>query len=250
MIMEDNETTAKNTLKGKRIVLLGGTSGIGLAIARAAAENGANLVVVSSRQQSVERALATLPQGTEGYAVDLADEAQVESFFKKIGEFDHLVFTAGEKLQLMELPDTKLDKAREFFNLRYWGALTAVKYASPLIGREGSVTLTTGTVSKRPWKGWTVAASITGAVDALTRALAVELAPIRVNAVCPGIVETDLWGDVPEGDRKALFNDVGGKLLTRKIGKAEEVAEAYLYMIRGNYTTGQVTVVDGGGVLV
>ena len=230
--------------------MLGGNSGVGLATALATAEEGANVVVVSSRQQRVNSALAILPKGSEGYTADLANEQEIEALFKKIGEFDHLVFTAGEELQLKELTAMKMDEARQFFNLRYWGALMAVKYSSPLIRKGGSITLTTGTVNLRPWKGWTVAASITGAVDALTRALAVELAPIRVNAVCPGVVNTDLWGNMPKANKEALFTDMSSKLLTGRVGEAEDIAEAYLYLMRGNYTTGQVIVVDGGGVLV
>ena len=143
---------------------------------------------VSCRQQRVNAALAVLPQGSRGYAADLADEPQIEELFRKIGQFDHLVFTAGEALQLLELSTLEIAKAREFFIMRYWGALMTAKHASPYIRKRGSITLTTGTTGLRPWKGWTVAASITGAVDALTRALAVELAPVRVNAVCPGVV--------------------------------------------------------------
>jgi len=247
--MKDKEIS-NNGLKGKRIVLLGGTSGVGLATAIAAANEGAKVIVVSSNQKKVDNALAALPQDSEGYACNLTDEEQVKELFKKIGGFDHLVFTAGETLQLSELSTAKIDEGREFFNLRYWGALMAAKYGSQYIHKDGSITLTTGTVGLRPWKGWTVAASITGAVDALTRALAVELAPVRVNAVCPGVVKTELWGNMPEADREALFNDIGSKLLTGRVGEAEEVAEAYLYLMRGKYTTGQVIVVDGGSVLV
>lgn len=248
--MKDKVTEANKGLNGKRVVLLGGTSGVGLATAITAAGEGASIVVVSSRQQRVDIALAALPKGSEGYTADLANEQQVEALFKQIGEFDHLVFTAGETLQLSELSTAKIDKGREFFNLRYWGALMAAKYGSQYIHKNGSITLTTGTVGLRPWKGWTVAASITGAVDALTRALAVELAPVRVNAVCPGVVKTELWGNMSEIERETLFNDIGSKLLSGKVGEAEEVAEAYLYLMRGNYTTGQVIVVDGGSVLV
>ncbi|HTD98953.1 MAG TPA: SDR family oxidoreductase [Mucilaginibacter sp.] len=248
--MKDKVTQAGKGLSGKRIVLLGGTSGVGLATAMAAAGVGAEIIVASSRQQRVDSALAVLPQGSAGYAANLTNEHQVEALFKQIGEFDHLVFTAGEALQLSELPTVEMDKAREFFNLRYWGALMAAKYGSPYIRKGGSITLTTGTVGLRPWKGWTVAASITGAVDALTRALAVELAPIRVNAVCPGVVKTDLWSNMPEADKEAMFINIGSKLLTGRVGEATDIAEAYLYFIKGNYTTGQITVVDGGSVLV
>lgn len=245
--MKDKEN---RSLKGKRIVLLGGTSGFGLATAKAAADEGANIVVVSSRLQRVDNALALLPAGSEGYVADLADEQQVENLFKQIGEFDHLVFTAGENLQLNELSTVKMDEARKFFNIRYWGALMAAKYGSQYIRKGGSITLTNGIVGMRPIKGWTIAASITGAVESLTRALAVELAPIRVNAVCAGVVRTDLWSNIPEADRETMFSQMGSQLLTGRIGEADDIAEAFLYLMHGNYTTGQIAVADGGGVLV
>jgi NAD(P)-dependent dehydrogenase (short-subunit alcohol dehydrogenase family) len=245
--MKDKEN---RSLRGKRIVLLGGTSGFGLATAKAAAQEGAQIVVASSRQQRVDSALAELPEGSSGYAVDLTDEQQIQNLFRQIGEFDHLVFTAGETLQLNELSTLKMDESRQFFNIRYWGALLAAKYGSQYVRKGGSITLTNGTIGLRPWKGWTVAASITGAIESLTRALAVELAPIRVNAVCAGMVRTELWGNMTEADREAMFNDVGGKLLTRKIGEAEDIAETFLYLMKGNYTTGQIVIADGGGVLV
>lgn len=246
--MKDKETN--RSLKGKRIVLLGGTSGFGLATAIAAAAEGVNIVVVSSNQQRVNNALAILPAESEGYVADLSDEKQVKNLFKQIGEFDHLVFTAGEALQLKELSDVNMNDARQFFNIRYWGALMAAKYGSPYIRKGGSITLTNGTIGLRPWKGWAIAASITGAIESLTRALAVELAPVRVNAVCAGMVKTDLWKDMAEADREAMYNSVGGTLLTGSIGEAADIAEAFLYLLHGNYTTGQIVVADGGGVLV
>lgn len=246
--MKDKETN--RSLKDKRIVLLGGTSGFGLATAIAAAGEGVNIVVVSSNQQRVNNALAILPAESEGYVTDLSDEKQVKNLFKQIGEFDHLVFTAGEALQLKELSDVNMNDARQFFNIRYWGALMAAKYGSPYIRKGGSITLTNGTIGLRPWKGWTIAASITGAIESLTRALAVELAPVRVNTVCAGMVKTDLWKDMAEADREAMYNSVGGTLLTGSIGEAADIAEAFLYLLHGNYTTGQVVVADGGGILV
>ena len=250
IIMNDEGTKANPGLQGKKIVLLGGTSGFGLATALAAAGQGAEIIVASSRQQKVDEALAALPVGSKGYAVDLTDEQQIAKLFNQIGEFDHLVFTAGETLLLNELASVKMDEARQFFNVRYWGVLMAAKYGSPYIRKGGSITLTNGTIGLRPWKGWTVAASITGAIEALTRALAVELAPIRVNAVCAGMSRTELWGNIPEAGREAMFSDVGSKLLTGRIGEASDIAEAFLYLMKGNFSTGQIMVVDGGGVLV
>ena len=122
--------------------------------------------------------------------VDVSREDDIARFFATVGPFDHLVFTAGEALTLNPLSTMGLDTAREAFTRRYWGALSAVKYGREGIRPGGSIVLTTGAAKDRPHPGWTVAASICGAIDALTRALAVELAPIRVNAVSPGVVRT------------------------------------------------------------
>jgi NAD(P)-dependent dehydrogenase (short-subunit alcohol dehydrogenase family) len=237
------------TLKDKRIVILGGTSGIGLATAQASVQDGAKIVVASSRQRSVDNALAILPAGTEGHALDLSSDEAVRDLFSRIGAFDHLVFTAGEALQLGELADISLDQARQAFNLRFWGALAAAKYASKQIQPGGSIVFTTGIASQRPRNGWTVAASICGAMDALTRALAVELAPTRVNAVSPGVVRTALWSDMSETDRDAMYRDIGAALPVGRVGEAADIAQAYVYLMREGFSTGQVIVVDGGTVL-
>ena len=238
------------SLSGKRVVILGGTSGIGLATAKAAQREGAVIVVASSRRQRVDSALSALRGTAQGEAVDLSDEVQVGAFFDRVGAFDHLVFCAGETLHLQTLDKMELDQARGFVNLRFWGAFMAVKYGSPHIRTGGSITLTTGVAALRPRKGWTVAASICGAVEGLTRALAVELAPIRVNAVCPGVVKTELWRDMAEADRVAMYRDIGQQLPVGRIGEADDLAQAYLYLMREGYSTGQVIVVDGGAVLV
>jgi NAD(P)-dependent dehydrogenase (short-subunit alcohol dehydrogenase family) len=238
------------SLSGKRVVILGGTSGIGLATAKAAQREGAFIVVASSRRQRVDNALSALQGNAEGEVVDLSDEARVGAFFERVGAFDHLVFCAGETLHLQTLDKMELDQARSFVNLRFWGAVMAVKYGSPHIRPSGSITLTNGIAALRPRKGWTVAASICGAVEALTRALAVELAPIRVNAVCPGVVKTELWSDMTESDRAAMYRDIEQKLPVGRVGESDDLAQAYLYLMREGYSTGQVIVVDGGAVLV
>jgi NAD(P)-dependent dehydrogenase (short-subunit alcohol dehydrogenase family) len=238
------------TLQNQRIVVLGGTSGLGSATAQAAAQDGAALVVVSSRQESVDRAKNALPAGTEGFVCDLSDENKIKALFERIGSFDHLVYTAGENLRLNMLGGTSLDDARQFFNIRYWGAFAAVKYAAASIRRGGSIVLTSGAAGARPHKGWTVAASICGAMEAFTRALAVELAPIRVNAVCPGVVKTPLWDGMTSDQREAMYRDVGAALPVGRVGEVEDIAEAYLYLMRERFSTGQVIVVDGGTMLV
>ncbi len=238
------------TFKGQRIVVLGGSSGIGLAAAQAAAQEGASIVIASSRQARVDAALATLPAGAEGHAADLGDEAAVQALFARLGGFDHLVFTAGETLQLGSLAEMNVAAARHFFGLRYWGAVLAAKYGSPSLRAGGSIVFTSGLAGMRPHPGWALGASICSAMEGLTRALAVELAPIRVNIVCPGVVQTPLWAGMAEADRAALYRQTAEHLPVGHVGEAAEVAEAYLYLMRQTYGTGQVLVVDGGGALV
>jgi len=237
------------TLDRKRIVVLGGSSGIGLATAQAAAREGASVVIVSSRKTHVDQALATLP-AAEGQVADLTDTDAMQELFARLGSFDHLVFTAGKTLQLGSLASTDIAAARRAFELRYWGAYLAAKHGSGSIRPGGSIVFTSGTAGQRPRSGWTVVASICAAMEGLARALSVELAPIRVNIVSPYVVKTPLWGDMTEADRQSLYRQTAAKLPVGHVGEAEEIAEAYLYLMRQTYGTGQVLIVDGGALLV
>jgi NAD(P)-dependent dehydrogenase (short-subunit alcohol dehydrogenase family) len=237
-------------LYGQRIVLLGGTSGIGLATAQAAAGQGAEVVVVSSRPANVERALADLPAGSSGRAADLTDIDRVRALFGELGDFDHLVFTAGGALELVKLADMDTGEARQLFGLRYFGALAAVRAAVPRLRPGGSITLTSGIAGQRPGPGWSLGASLCGAIEALTRALAVELAPIRVNAVAPGIVRSPLWSAMDESERERLFKETAAAIPAGRVGKVTDIAQAYLFCLSQPFTTGTVLTVDGGAVLV
>jgi NAD(P)-dependent dehydrogenase (short-subunit alcohol dehydrogenase family) len=249
--MAQNHQQTKNTeFSDKRVVLLGGSSGIGLAVAHEVVAQGGEAVIASSNAPRVQQAVASLGGKTEGHTLDLSDEFAIQSFFQKVGDFDHLVITAGDSLKLDDLAGMDLNKARRAFELRYWGALTAVKYASVNIRKGGSIVLTTGIAGDRPQKGWVLAASVCGAVVSLTRALAVELAPLRVNAVSPGVVRTNLWQSIPEQDREKMYESVGKTLLVGRVGEVAEIARAYVFLMREGFSTGQVVVVDGGTVLV
>jgi NAD(P)-dependent dehydrogenase (short-subunit alcohol dehydrogenase family) len=147
-------------LEKKRIVILGGSSGIGFAVAKAAAQAGAELVIASSRKANIDHGLADLPQSAQGHAIDLSYEARICSLFEGIGPFDHLVYTAGENLKLRALKSTNIDEARRFWTLRYWGAFAAVKYGASNIRSGGSIVLTSGLAGQRPHAGWTVVSSI------------------------------------------------------------------------------------------
>jgi NAD(P)-dependent dehydrogenase (short-subunit alcohol dehydrogenase family) len=253
---QENAMTQKQQIENhrelseKRIVVLGGSSGIGLAVAQQVVAQGATAIIASSNADRVKQAVATLDAKAEGHALDLSNERDIQTFFQKIGDFDHLVFTAGDTLQLNELVATDLTKARHAFELRYWAVLAAVKHASTHIRKGGSIVLTTGIAGERPHKGWTLAASVCGAIVSLTRALAVELAPIRVNAVSPGVVRTNLWQNMQEQDREAMYENMGNQLLVGRVGEACEIARTYLFLMQEGYSTGQTVVVDGGALLM
>jgi len=234
----------------KRVVVLGGSSGIGLEVARQAASQGASVVIASSNRERVQKAVESIGAEAQGQAVDLSDEQAVATFFSNLGLFDHLVFTAGDSLHLHDLAATDLRQARHAFELRYWAALAAVKYGRAHIREKGSIVLTTGIAGQRPQKGWVIAASVCGAIEALARALAVELAPIRVNAVSPGVVRTNLWQTMSVPERERLFESVGKSLPVGRVGEAHDVAQAYLFLMQEGFSTGQIVVVDGGTVLV
>ena len=250
MIRAEDNASGKGRLEGKKVIVLGGSSGIGYAVAEYALAEGARVVIGSSHTGRVDAAVAALGTNAEGHALDLTDEPAIEAFFNGVGSFDHLVFTAGDSLRLGEIAATDLSLARRAFDIRYWGALAAVKCGAPRIVQGGSIVLTTGVAALRPRSGWAFGASVCGAMEALTRALAVELAPLRVNAVSPGLIATNLWQNMSEEDRQAMYEQAGKHLPVGRVGEAHDVAAAYLFLMESGFATGQTVVVDGGAVLV
>ena len=240
-------------LEGQRVVIIGGSSGIGFAVADGAIRAGAQVVVGSSGAERVEDAVKRLGPAASGSAVDVREEASVSAFFEQCGPFDHLVFTAGDWDALRRggsVPELDLLAASEIFTVRFWGALAAIKHAQGRISSSGSIILTNGVVAHRPRKGAAINTAMAGAIEHLTRALAVDLAPVRVNAVCPGLVLTDVWNSIPDDRRAEQIRRMTARLPLPRGGDPDEVAGAYLHLIRATYTTGQVLIVDGGMTLV
>jgi NAD(P)-dependent dehydrogenase (short-subunit alcohol dehydrogenase family) len=234
-------------LQGKKVVVLGGTSGFGLAVAKAAAAEGAKAVIVSRSQVNVDKALQELPKGTEGVSLDVTDEAAVQRFFAATGGLDHLVYCAGDALPAAV---TTTEEARKFFEVRFWGMYTAARAAFPLIRKGGSITLTNGILALRPWKGWSAVSALAGAVESLTRGFALDMAPVRVNTVCAGMIKTELWSGMTETDREAMYAEQAKKLPLGRVGEVEDVAETFLYLMKSEFSTAQIVVIDGGALIV
>ena len=235
-----------------RVVILGGTSGIGLATAKAAAAAGASVTVASRSPASVAAALAGLPAGSAGRAVDATSTADLEAFFAAVGPFDHLVYTAGDNLAFTPLKDYTQDKGRAFLALRVVAAFDAVRLAVPYIRPGGSITLTSGTVAFQGGEGWFLGAAASGATISAAKSLAVELAPVpvRVNVVAPGVIRSPLWAQLPEADREAMYENVSRGVPLGRVGAVEDAAKAYVQLMDQDYATGTVSVVDGGSILV
>jgi len=237
------------SLKNSHVVVIGGSSGIGLATARAALDAGARVTIASSRTSSVDAALAQLPTAS-GRAVNVLDLADLRAFFAETGEVDHLAYTAGERLSLMPMDELDLDRARGFFEVRYFGALNAVGSALGHLAPGASITLTSGSARTRPGAGWAVASSLCGAMTSLAGALAVELAPVRVNVVEPGIVRSPLWSGMSADDQQAMYDQQAAVLPVGRVGEVDDVARAFVYAMTQEFMTGTSIPVDGGALLV
>ncbi len=233
-------------LQGQRVIIIGGTSGIGFGVAEAARDSGARVVVASSTQAKVDSAVARLGAGAGGGTIDTGDEADVERFFRAMGPFDHLVYTAGD-WDGRPTDQWEIDSNQWIFRIRFWGALRAIKHARETISRNGSITLTDGAAGRRPRRGAAVTAAGAMAIEALVPGLAMDLAPLRVNCVCPGYILTEAVREQVPGDTLAAMTR---RQPIPRAAEPWEIAEAYLYLMRATFTTGDVLVVDGGFTLV
>jgi NAD(P)-dependent dehydrogenase (short-subunit alcohol dehydrogenase family) len=232
-----------------RVVLLGGTCGIGLAVARAVTQAGGTAVVASRDPASVAQAVESLGGETRGHRLDCTDEDAVRGFFDEAGDFDHLVYTAGAPPLYKPFARLSVAEARGTFEVRYWGAFAAVKHGAGGIRPGGSIVLTSGVIAVRPAPTLTGPISASGAIEALARALAVELAPIRVNAVRLGPVGSRmirLNGHDPE----PIYRRMREILPIGRMGEPHEAAAGYLHLMQNGFATGTVFTLDGGYVLV
>jgi NAD(P)-dependent dehydrogenase (short-subunit alcohol dehydrogenase family) len=236
------------TLEGQRVLFIGGSAGIGLAAAKACAESQAKIVIAGRSEEKLEAAKAAFGAPMETYQLDISREEEIRAFFEKFASFDHLVITGGvtSNGSCVAL-DSKL--ARESFDSKFFGQYFSVKYGAPKMRSGGSIVLFSGVLGLRPLVNTAVMSSVNGAINALARALALELAPIRVNAVAPGVAETDRISSMPEKDRQAFIEKMAKALPVGRIGKAEEIAQAVLFLLTNGYITGSTLCVDGGYTL-
>jgi NAD(P)-dependent dehydrogenase (short-subunit alcohol dehydrogenase family) len=237
------------TLKNSLVVILGGSTGIGLATARAAQAEGAQVIVTGRSTEKLQRAQAELGSDARTVVLDVADEEGTRRFFQDLARVDHVFITAGTLIADWKLaPDS--DTLRPAMDTRFWGALYAAKYAAPKIAAGGSITFMSGVAAWRPLEGAAVASASCGAVEAFARALALDLAPIRVNTIEPGYVDTPLLDSLLGAKKGEILAAAAARLPVKRIGTAEDVADAVLFLMKNGYVTGITLTIDGGHTLV
>lgn len=237
-------------LEGKKVVVIGAGSGIGRAIAIATARAGARVVLSGRTAESLDQTARELGDNdAEIVPVDVTDESKVAEYFPTVGAFDALVSTAsaGAAGPLATLDAERIERA---FLTKLWGALFLAKHGAPFAKTNGSLTFFSGLRGARPASGTTVTSLVNGGLEALVRALAIELGPLRVNALSPGVVDSGpFWSALGPERREAMFADYARRTPIRRVGTPEEVASAALFVMTHPFLTGTVLHLDGGALL-
>ncbi len=230
-----------NALKDKRILIVGGSSGIGLAVAKQACKAGGKVVIASRNAVKNHNNLSALVgYEVETYSFDVTSGLETETELTKIGDIDHLVITTRPEITSAPFIETSLEQAKMAFESKFWGQYQLIQKAQGHISQDGSIVMTTGIAGEKIFKNFSTMTIINSSTEAFCRSLAVELAPIRVNVVSPGFVAPKS----PEIEKYAQQFPV------RKIASSKDVADAYLYLMGSPYTTGISVVVDGGAMLI
>ena len=229
--------------KDKKVVVAGGTSGIGLATARRFYELGATVTVTG---RDAEKLRSAENMGLTAAAVDSRERPALDRFFAEQGAVDHLVIAAGGGKGLGEFATLSLGELREGFDAKFWAHLETMQAALPFLSAGGSVTLVTACSSAAKLPGTSGLGAINGALEIMVPILALELKPIRINAVSPGVVDTPWWDFIPKGNRKGAFEQYTANIPVGREAQPEEVADAICFLAGNAYMTGKIVFCDGG----
>jgi NAD(P)-dependent dehydrogenase (short-subunit alcohol dehydrogenase family) len=240
-------------LKDKKVIVVGGSSGIGLAVAKAAAAKGALVTIVSRNEDKLAQAVAEIDANAEFRVLDASKEDAVMAFFESIEPFDHLVCTINPygatllRRLVRTLDETDTEAARDWMEVKFWGQYYCAKYGARKLTDKGSITLTGGAASKRWIPNHAAIAATNAAVGALGTLFAKEIGPKRINVICPGLVATPVQDFLSKEERETHFRYKAEILPVKHVASPEEVALSYIYVMECDYHTADVLVVDGGG---
>jgi NAD(P)-dependent dehydrogenase (short-subunit alcohol dehydrogenase family) len=238
------------SLSGKSVVIVGGSSGIGYGVAEALLQAGAEVTIVGRSAEKLEAARKSLGGRVNAIAADVTNEDQVRQIFERSGALDHLVITRGVVPYAVPIDSLDLEAARRFIDVMLVSALSLTKHAVPRLRRVGSITFTSGISKDKPRPGGAVVAAVAGSMGYLAHALALELAPTRVNVVSPGWVETPMWDEIAGPGKTEIWADMAKQLPAGRVAKPADIAKAYTFLLDSELTTGVVLKIDGGHALI
>jgi NAD(P)-dependent dehydrogenase (short-subunit alcohol dehydrogenase family) len=240
------------TVKDEKVMIVGGSSGIGLGVAEALLDQGALVTIVGRSEAKLRAARAALGGGdrVKTRAADVIDEEQVQRLFAETGTLDHLVVTRGALPLSAPIGSLDLDAARHFIDVMVVSALSLAKHATSRLRRGGSITFTSGISKDKPGPGGALVAAVAGSMGYVARALALELAPTRVNVVSPGWVETPMWDDIVGPAKSQMWAEMGARLPAGRVAKPADIAKAYTFLLGSELTTGIVLDINGGHALI
>jgi NAD(P)-dependent dehydrogenase (short-subunit alcohol dehydrogenase family) len=230
-------------LKGKKVVVVGGSSGIGLATAEMAKSEGADVIVASRNVAKLDAVAEKL--NALAIPTDVTSDASVVELFRRCGPVDHVVVTAAQ-LRTGPFKTVAMDDVRATMESKFWGAWRVARSAE--IRPGGSLTLVSGFLSVRPRPNSAIVGSANGALESLARALALELAPMRVNAVSPGIIDTPIRAAMPEEARRDMLAKTAASLPVGRVGQGEDIARQILAFMANGFATGSIVYIDGGAL--
>jgi NAD(P)-dependent dehydrogenase (short-subunit alcohol dehydrogenase family) len=225
------------------VLVVGGSSGIGLATAKAFAAAGARVTIASRSSDKLAAALKEIGDGARSEVLDTGDAEAVESFLAA-HTWNHIVVSAA-KTPSGPVRQLSLEDAHKAMESKFWGAYRVARASR--IRDGGSLTIVSGFLSVRPSATSVLQGAINAALESLVRGMALEFSPVRVNAVSPGMIRTPLWSGMDDDKREAMFAAVAEKLPAKRAGEPEDIANAILYAAATPFTTGSTIVVDGGG---
>jgi NAD(P)-dependent dehydrogenase (short-subunit alcohol dehydrogenase family) len=238
-----------DALADSRVVVVGGTSGIGLAVARQASHAGARVVVASRSESKLQRALEMLGPEASAFCVDVADVEGVQRFFQDLGPVDHVVSSIPSHTPVGSITTVDFEVARRGLELKVFGNAVVARAAAGQLRPHGSLTLVAAVSSRIGSANMALLGATNAAVEALGRGLAADLAPIRVNVISPGIVDTDYWAHLADDERDAMLARMAEGLPVGRVAAPDDVAYLVLAMMRSESVTGSVIDVDGGMLL-